>query len=67
MKNIQSAHNNLTIRYFNNNQKCARKGCLNIGKNHAEIIYINKRGWFCDGCIIELNKSGLLRTSSQEN
>ena len=35
---------------------CAGKGCNNIGIHNLMIIYINKRGYFCNSCKIELEK-----------
>ena len=37
---------------------CAGKGCNKIGIYNLMIIYINKRGYFCDSCKIELEKLG---------
>lgn len=57
MNGIPSTPNNLITRNSNKYQKCARKGCPNIGNNHVEIIYIKKVGWFCDACATELKKA----------
>jgi hypothetical protein len=29
---------------------CAGKGCMDLGTNLLEVLYINKVGWFCDRC-----------------
>jgi hypothetical protein len=35
-------------------QPCAGKDCINVGINQLKIIYINKLGWFCDTCKLDL-------------
>jgi hypothetical protein len=35
-------------------KRCPGHGCKNIGRNALKIIYINKIGWFCDKCKIDL-------------
>ena len=57
MQNKESTTSNNTydtsIQGYNT---CAGKGCNNIGIHNLMIIYINKRGVFCDSCKIELEK-----------
>ena len=33
---------------------CSGKGCTKIAKNLLLILYINKTGYFCDGCTSDL-------------
>lgn len=39
---------------------CACRGCENIGIHKLLIIYIDKIGWFCDSCKLELMKLQLV-------
>lgn len=45
-------------RFFN---RCAKNGCQNIGNKHVIIIHINKKGWFCNSCLVELSNNGLIK------
>jgi hypothetical protein len=31
-------------------KECAGKGCQNAGIHYLKIVFLNKRGWFCDSC-----------------
>jgi hypothetical protein len=42
------------------NKICAGNGCSNEGKHPLTIIYLNKKGWFCDSCKYDLLIDGLV-------
>jgi hypothetical protein len=41
---------------------CAGKGCTNEGVHSLGVIYINKKGLFCDNCKRDLESYGLIDT-----
>jgi hypothetical protein len=43
-------------------QQCSAKGCSKNAENLLSILYINKRGYFCDECARDL-MSGKLAIS----
>ena len=63
MENAISEHNNLfdnlviSKSYQNQNsvpKQCSGKGCTQNAKNLLLILYINKKGYFCDECSRDL-------------
>ena len=60
MQNNQFISNNTLYNDTVEYKMCARLGCTSEGKNHLKIIYVEKSGWFCDNCTIEIEKSGLV-------
>jgi len=46
--------------YLQQHADCAGKGCPNKGTSQLTIIYLNRKGWFCDGCKQDLSENGLL-------
>jgi hypothetical protein len=48
-------------KYFSQRQPdCAGKRCPNKGTFQLTIIYLNRKGWFCNSCKQELTKDGLV-------
>jgi len=39
---------------------CARNGCPNKGIHLLTVFYINREGWFCEDCKLELVNAGLV-------
>ena len=57
--NSTSSNNTIDIK-IEEYKTCAGKGCDRIGIHLRKIIYFNKSAYFCDKCIDDLDKSGLL-------
>ena len=45
---------------------CARNGCSNKGIHLLSVLYINREGWFCEGCKQELEDAGLVFEDKQK-
>ena len=45
---------------LNNLKICAGKNCTNNGIKLLRIKYLQKEGWFCNNCIIELMREDLI-------
>jgi hypothetical protein len=39
---------------------CAAKGCSNPGIHEMEIVFLGRKGWFCEECKDGLMRDGLL-------
>jgi hypothetical protein len=39
---------------------CAAKGCSNPGTHEMEILFLGRKGWFCEECKDNLMRDGLL-------
>ena len=69
MNNTKSEGNNLfdslAISETYQNQlsnQCSGKGCTKIANNLLTILYINKKGYFCDDCTSDLLTKQLAMT-----
>ena len=71
MNNTTSEDNNLlgnlTIpesykNKYSASKQCSGKGCTKIAKNLLTILYINKKGYFCDDCTSDLLTKQLAMT-----
>ena len=51
MNNTISEDNNLDLTISESYKKqCSGKGCTKIAKNLLLILFVNKKGYFCDEC-----------------
>lgn len=48
--NLNNDHNSINQGF----KLCYSRLCGQIAKNSLKIVLLNKRGWFCDSCKIEL-------------
>lgn len=39
---------------------CAAKGCASLGLHEMEILFLERKGWFCEQCRDVLIRDGLL-------
>jgi hypothetical protein len=39
---------------------CAAKDCASLGVYEMEILFLGKKGWFCQNCKESLTRDGLL-------
>jgi hypothetical protein len=46
-------------------RQCSGRGCTKDAKILLEILYINKRGYFCDECTSDLLSKGLAVRASE--
>jgi hypothetical protein len=56
---MRSAKDNFNNHTFKDTT-CAIRGCNNQGTNFLRIVYVDKSGWFCDKCTIELEQDELV-------
>ena len=47
--------------------RCAGKSCHNMGTHLLQVIYLNRRGWFCDSCKDGLFSAGLVKVGTGSN
>lgn len=47
-------------REFHSIHDCAGMYCRSVGKYFLSIIYLEKKGWFCESCKDDLVKEGLV-------
>jgi hypothetical protein len=40
---------------------CAGKGCQKTGIHQLHVIYLNRKGWFCNSCKDSLVSEGLVK------
>jgi hypothetical protein len=41
-------------------KRCAAKGCSNPGIHEMQILFLGRKGWFCEQCKDSLMQDGLL-------
>jgi hypothetical protein len=52
---------NITKQHVDQSLKiCAAKGCSNPGISEMKILFLGKKGWFCEQCKDRLMRDGLL-------
>jgi hypothetical protein len=52
---------NTTKQHLNQSFKtCVAKGCSNLGIYEMEIVFLGRKGWFCEQCKDSLINDGLL-------
>jgi hypothetical protein len=68
--------NPVNIKEPNKNKICYRRGCDNVGIHKLQVMYIDKKGLFCDihkkeledcGLIVSFRKSDVNFSKSDEN
>jgi hypothetical protein len=66
-ENQQSSIDSISL--FNDipNKPCYRKGCENTGNHILLISLINRIGYFCDRCKLELEKDDLIKHELSKN
>jgi hypothetical protein len=47
--------------------RCAGKNCHNIGIYSLRVVYLNRKGWFCDSCKDGLISAGLVKEDNASN
>jgi hypothetical protein len=47
-------------KYLQQQANCAGNGCPNKGTFQLTIIYLNRKGWFCNNCKQDLTREGLV-------
>jgi hypothetical protein len=53
---INFYHNSIISRPYLNSEpkRCSGRGCTQVAENLLSIVYIKKRGYFCDACTQDL-------------
>jgi hypothetical protein len=46
--------------------ECASKDCNKKGRHHLRVLFLNKKGYFCDSCRISLLKDNLVEEPNED-
>ncbi len=57
---LKETNKNLIPQNNNHQTKCERKNCKSIPIHLLKILFINKKGWFCDPCKQYLQNNDLI-------